>query len=184
MPTFRTTGTTSMALGVLERWEKLQKIFHNLWLYLRLLQSPSTSSVALGLLTMQVLEVSQDQENLWLLFASSPLFLSPSSIQLVYLDILFSTCLFLVVFNAMLAQSEGTHQVIEFSELKFAQNQRRSDQSDKLSTSNLFNPQNSIFKNMKTPKNWKNGSCSETLKVYFGIYFFWHVSYELLMYVS
>ena len=59
----------------------------------------------------------------------------------------------MVVFNTMLAQSEGTHQVIEFSELKFAQNQRRSDQSDKLSTSNLFNPQNSIFQNKKTPKN-------------------------------
>ena len=155
-----------MALGVLERWEKLpQNIPKSVTLeknlqknpncnYFRLLQLPLTSSVALELLTTQVLEVSHKITKPFkmLLFASSPLFFPPSCTKLVYLDILFSTWLFLVVFNAMLAQSEGTHQVIEFSELKFAQNQRRSDQSDKLSTSNLFNPQSSIFQNIEKLK--------------------------------
>ena len=54
----------------------------------------------------------------------------------------------------MLAQIEGTHQVIEFSELKFAQNQRRSDQSDKLSTSNLFSSKFNIPK-QENAKKWK-----------------------------
>ena len=149
-----------------------------------MLQLPSTSSVALGLLTMQVLEVSQDWKNLWRGVKNDIVFkFYFFVVAIIYstglLGYLILTWLFLVVFNTMLAQSEGTHQVIEFSELKFAQNQRRSDQSDKLSTSNLFNPQNSIFKNMKTPKNWKNGSCSETLKVYLGYTFFgmWVMNY-------